>query len=179
MSIEAPERTVTTLPDDLLPRTISHVNPYARIFVTGTPQNTVGEYVNDYEYTGPDAPDFHIAHFDLVVTAFVGAPPLGTSEIRCLFNDSPLTSEPMQRLDATARHAANLHKRDGADILFRCHQGLNRSTLLAGMTMVRLGLSVEEIINSTRQYRDDRCFSNPWFVNHLYAYASGIDTRYY
>lgn len=61
---------------------------------------------------------------------------------------------------------------EGKTVLVRCQAGLNRSSLVAALTMVELGLSPQDAIDRIRAGRHVNCLFNRSFVEHVRAAAS-------
>ena len=57
--------------------------------------------------------------------------------------------------------------REGRSVLVRCQAGLNRSSLVAALALVRLGLEPQEAIDRIRERRHVNCLFNRSFVAHV------------
>jgi hypothetical protein len=73
----------------------------------------------------------------------------------------------LKKLDAVADLAARLIQ-DGHRVLSHCGMGFNRSALVAGLALCRLGLSGREAVARLRQCRPGALF-NDCFAAHLEA----------
>ena len=72
----------------------------------------------------------------------------------------PVTAQDRTRIQATARAVAR-HVRAGRRVLVTCHQGRNRSGVIAGLALVELGIPGAEAANRIRYLRDG--LTNPHF----------------
>lgn len=59
--------------------------------------------------------------------------------------------------------------REGRTVLVRCQAGLNRSSLVAALALVELGLQPQEAIDRIRAGRHVNCLFNRSFVEHVRA----------
>lgn len=74
--------------------------------------------------------------------------------------ETPVTEEDRTRIQAAARAVAR-HIRAGRRVLVTCHQGRNRSGVIAGLALVQLGVTGLEAANRIRHLRDG--LTNPHF----------------
>lgn len=56
---------------------------------------------------------------------------------------------------------------EGKKVLVRCQAGLNRSSLVAALALVRRGWQPQEAIDAIRAGRDQNCLFNRSFVRHI------------
>jgi hypothetical protein len=103
--------------------------------------------------------------FDAVVTMYAWARPVdwGVEELRWGIYDSPTRGID---LDSMADTVAWAHRRwkAGKRVLIRCQAGLNRSSLVAALVLVRDGVEPGEAIAKIRRTRSPRALFNPKFV---------------
>jgi protein-tyrosine phosphatase len=52
-------------------------------------------------------------------------------------------------------------------VLIRCQAGMNRSSLITAMVLMKEGLSSDEAIDLIRKQRSEYCLSNQHFVEYL------------
>lgn len=86
----------------------------------------------------------------------------------CLYVYFPIFDEelpPLSRLDAVATLGAHLI-RDGHSVLSHCGMGFNRSALVAGVILNKLGMGGSEIVDRIRARRPGALF-NEVFANYL------------
>jgi protein-tyrosine phosphatase len=82
----------------------------------------------------------------------------------------------LEKLDAVAELAARLIQ-EGHTVLSHCGMGFNRSALVAGLALCRLGLSGKEAVAQLRRCRPGALF-NDCFAAHLETIeARGAATR--
>jgi len=114
-----------------------------------------------------------VDEFDLVVSLY-SRPGFGPSEgvrhIRYRMADSDLDPEHHTRLDEMAEHVAGA-LRNGERVLVRCQAGINRSSLVCGLAMLRLGWGAEEAIERMRKVRSPYVLFNQSFVDYLRSEA--------
>lgn len=83
--------------------------------------------------------------------------------------DGPLDPADHQRLNELAEIAARAVRR-GDKVLVRCHAGMNRSALVAGMAMIKLGWNVDDAVARMRDVRSHWVLFNDDFVSFLHAF---------
>jgi hypothetical protein len=66
-----------------------------------------------------------------------------------------------------ATYLADVIGRSDRRVLVTCHQGLNRSAWVAGMTMRLLGVSFRSVVRRIRAARGPDALSNRWFLASL------------
>jgi len=103
--------------------------------------------------------------FDVVVLAAVEHQDVdlpGYEVIRVPLDDSGPPPSPADRalIRATAKRIA-ARVRAGRRVLVTCHQGRNRSGVLAGLALVELGLPRERAVGRIQRYRNG--LTNPFF----------------
>jgi len=107
--------------------------------------------------------------FDLVVSLhyrFGNSPPMFTEHHTYRLADSDLDPEHHTHLDEMAE-VVEKSVRNGRKTLVRCQAGLNRSALIAGLAMLRLGYSADDAIRAMRQKRSPYVLCNESFVAYL------------
>ena len=129
--------------------------------------------MNGYSYLIPGGrlaqgsvpPDGVRVPFDVIVLAameFQNVRLPGYEVIRAPLDDSgppPTLAERAIIRDTAARIARRI--RAGKRVLVTCHQGRNRSGVLAGLALVELGLPAERAVGRIQRYRNG--LTNPWF----------------
>jgi protein-tyrosine phosphatase len=103
--------------------------------------------------------------FDVVVLSAVEHQDVdlpGYDVVRVPLDDSGPPPSPADRalIRATAKQIA-AHVRAGRRVLVTCHQGRNRSGVLAGLALVELGLPRDRAVGRIRRYRNG--LTNPYF----------------
>ena len=122
---------------------LNRINPtwhptfvHDRLWLGGTPDHDL--VVAPGTLTSPWAPSVQAHEFDSCLTATPVAGPAGTgvAEYRCTFPDTskPYTFPTRNILDAATWAATRWN--EGDRLLVRCRAGLNRSGLLAALTLV-------------------------------------------
>jgi len=114
------------------------------------------EILEDAEI-GPD-------DFDAVVTMYAWARPVdwGVEELRWGIMDSDQAGIDLESLRETVVWAHRRWKA-GKRVLVRCQAGLNRSSLVAGLVLVREGMEGHEAITTIRRRRARRALFNEKF----------------
>ncbi len=82
--------------------------------------------------------------------------------------DADLLGADATEVARLARLAAD-RVRDGRRVLVRCQAGLNRSSLVAALALVDLGLAPQDAIDRIRDGRHLNCLFNRSFVEHVRA----------
>lgn len=90
----------------------------------------------------------------------------GAIEIRHQMADADLDPEHHTRLDELARIVVDAVN-DGERVLVRCRAGINRSALVAGLALLRMGWTTGEIVARMRQVRSPYVLFNESFVKYL------------
>jgi len=81
--------------------------------------------------------------------------------------ERPVTPNDRTRIQRAARVVAQ-HVRAGRRVLVTCHQGRNRSGVIAGLALVELGVPGPEAFNRIRHLRDG--LTNPHFRRMVLGY---------
>jgi protein-tyrosine phosphatase len=86
--------------------------------------------------------------------------------MRFAFPDGPLEPWTVPEIEALADW---IHKqwKAGDRVLIRCQAGLNRSSLVTALVLMKEGMSADEAIALIRKERSVDCFSNLHFVEYL------------
>jgi hypothetical protein len=96
----------------------------------------------------------------------------------CLYIYFPIYDEDlptMSRLDAVATLGAQLI-RDGHRILSHCGMGFNRSALIAGLILHKLGMPGDEVVRRLRDRRPGALF-NETFASYLSSLSASMPDR--
>jgi hypothetical protein len=120
-----------------------------------------------YQHFEIDPADITLDHFDAVVTMYAWARPVdwGVEELRWGIMDdrnNPIGFD-METMRETVRWG---HRRwsQGKNVLVRCQAGLNRSSLVAALIMVRDGVEPDEAVQKIRSQRSGQClFNKPFY----------------
>ncbi len=80
--------------------------------------------------------------------------------------EEPVTAEDRTRIQGAARTVAR-RVRAGRRVLVTCHQGRNRSGVIAGLALVKLGMARNQAVRVIRTLRNG--LTNP----HFYAMVKG------
>lgn len=127
------------------------------------------DYNVGYNGTQEIKPVYPRDYFDLTVSMYrrgIEFEPTGGEHIETLFPDSGLTDEVIaQAVDASLWIANGV--REGRRVLSRCQAGLNRSSLVAGLAMVRLGYSGADAVQLIRARRSPWALCNEEFADFL------------
>lgn len=115
--------------------------------------------------------------FEAVVTMYAWARPVGwgVQELRYGIMDSPSSSS--FDLDSLKDTVVWAHKKwsKGDRVLVRCQAGLNRSSLVAALVLVREGIEPRDAIRAIREGRSHRCLFNEAFE----AFVLAADAAYW
>jgi hypothetical protein len=111
------------------------------------------------------------ADFDVVVSLFQRwdprySPGLGVEHHTHRMADADLDPEHHTTLDDLANVVAHAAV-DGRKVLVRCQAGLNRSALVMGLALIRLGWTADNAIRMMRQARSPYVLCNESFVAYL------------
>lgn len=82
---------------------------------------------------------------------------------RILLDDDQPSDYDVQLAYELAERLARAKQRRGERILITCAAGLNRSGLIMGLTMRRIGYTGEQAVALIRKARGPRALSNAWF----------------
>lgn len=99
-------------------------------------------------------------------------PAPGVVHFQHRMSDADLDPEHHGPLDVLASHVVDA-VRHGDKVLVRCQAGLNRSALLVGLAMLKMGWRAEDAISRMREVRSPYVLFNQSFVNHLKG-AEGV-----
>jgi hypothetical protein len=112
--------------------------------------------------------------FDSVVTLCAHSLPMGwlVKEFRYPFPDGPIDPATIPEIEALAEWAYSMWK-SGERVLIRCQAGMNRSSLLTALVLMRDGKSVDEAIALIKERRSPYVLSNSHFVKYLEERGSG------
>lgn len=106
--------------------------------------------------------------FDSVVSLCAYTLPVGwlVKEMRFAFPDGPLEPWTIPEIEALADW---IHKqwKAGDRVLIRCQAGLNRSSLVTALVLMKEGMSADEAIALIRKQRSVDCFSNLHFLGYI------------
>jgi predicted protein tyrosine phosphatase len=113
-------------------------------------------------------------NFDTVVTLYAWARPADwfVKELRFGIMDSDMSDFNLEDLRALVQ-TAHTDWKAGRRVLIRCQAGINRSSLVMALVLIRDGLSAKKAIELMRQKRGQAVLSNPHFVDWL----SQLDVR--
>lgn len=126
---------------------------------------------HDYLPDGSRWPDDVVVgdEFDLVISLY-HRPNCGPDpEVRHEYlriPDGPLTLADRQRLDRLADLAAD-HVHARRPVLIRCQAGYNRSALVAGLVLLRLGATAHQAIAAIQDRRSRYALHNEHFCRYL------------
>lgn len=107
--------------------------------------------------------------FDVVVTLDSYSLPVGwlVKELRYGFPDGPVDTEVFEEIERISDWTY-VEWQAGNRVLIRCQAGLNRSSLVTGLVLLKSGKKFEEVIALIRSQRGEYALSN----NHFYEYLS-------
>jgi protein-tyrosine phosphatase len=137
-----------------------------------------GLYVGGHDYQPPTerypAPAVVADEFDVVISLYRRdghGPAEGVLHIERLVLDAGLSAEHLRDMHVLADWAAE-SIRAGLKVLCRCQAGLNRSSLVAALAMVRLGHGPGEAIEQIRVRRSPNALFNHHFVRYIHDSAA-------
>ncbi len=107
--------------------------------------------------------------FDSVVSLCAYTLPVGwlVKEMRFAFPDGPLEPWTIKEIEAVADWVHTQWKA-GDRVLIRCQAGMNRSSLVTALVLMREGMRSDEAIALIREKRSEYCLSNNHFVEYLH-----------
>ena len=113
-------------------------------------------------------------NFDTVVTLYAWARPADwfVKELRLGILDSDTTDLDVEQLYQLVV-AAHQDWKAGARVLIRCQAGINRSSLVMALLLIREGMSARKAIELMRKQRGMAVLANAHFVDWL----TGLDVR--
>lgn len=138
------------------------------LWVGGTADaDTIGSPVGPAHYEPSAFP------FDLVITLFADAQPAPwqVEEMRYGFPDADLTNDVVQRSMTYAAYA-NHRWSNGARVLVRCQQGLNRSGLVAALILIERGHTGTQAVELLRAARGPLMLCNEAFAAWVMQHGS-------
>jgi hypothetical protein len=106
--------------------------------------------------------------FDSVVSLYPHSLPMGylIKEFRYAFADGPLDPATIPEIEGIAKWAYSRWK-SGERVLIRCQAGMNRSSLITSLVLMRDGKSADEAIEIIKNRRSPYVLSNSYFVEYL------------
>jgi hypothetical protein len=106
--------------------------------------------------------------FDSVVSLCAYTLPVGwlVKEMRFAFPDGPLEPWTIPHIEAVAEWIHQQWKA-GDRVLIRCQAGMNRSSLVTALVLMREGMTADAAIDVIRKQRSVDCLSNLHFVDYL------------
>jgi len=106
--------------------------------------------------------------FDVVVSLCAHSLPVGwlVKEMRYAFPDGSLEPEIYQEVERIAEWAYTEWK-DGKRVLIRCQAGMNRSSLVTALVLMRDGVSAIDAVALIRKQRSLQVFSNKEFLKYV------------
>ena len=132
---------------------------------------TLDIWAEDHWHFQIDRPSKRITteDFDSVYTLYASAEPADwfVKEVRLGFWDSAMGDfNPETQLEDIVKMA---HKdwKSGKRVLIRCQAGLNRSSIVMALVLIRDGYSPEEAITVMREKRSEAVLCNKHFVDYL------------
>jgi len=113
--------------------------------------------------------------FDSVVSLCAYTLPVGwlVKEMRFAFPDGPLEPWTIVEIEALADWVHRQWKA-GDRVLIRCQAGMNRSSLVTALVLMKDGMSADKAIELIRKQRSEYCLSNQYFVDYLKKRGTGI-----
>jgi hypothetical protein len=127
---------------------------------------------HDCQFTGSPQGDCHPGdHFDMVVSLHhrEGAewqPTNDAVHLRYSMADADLDPDHHTRLDELASHVEGA-VRNGDKVLVRCRAGINRSALVVGLALLKMGWTTGEAVARMRAVRSPYVLFNESFVQYL------------
>lgn len=115
-------------------------------------------------------PEITKSHFDTVVTMYAWARPVDwfVKEIRFGIYDHDMSDFEVRALHDLVR-IAHSDWRAGDRVLIRCQAGINRSSLVAALVLIRDGMTAHAAIELLRQKRAGGVLRNSFFEEWLLA----------
>jgi len=117
---------------------------------------------------GMPATEVNKTNFDTVVTLYAWARPADwfVKELRLGILDGPMTDYNLDDL-RTLVLSAHSDWKEGKRVLIRCQAGINRSSLIMALVLIREGLSAKKAIDLMRKQRGMAVLANSHFVDWL------------
>jgi len=112
--------------------------------------------------------------FDAVVTLCAYTLPVGwlVKELRYAITDGPIEPQTYSEIERVADWAFTEWKL-GKKLLIRCQAGLNRSSLVTSLVLMRDGWAAEDVIALIRKQRSEYCLGNEHFVKYIESWVKG------
>ena len=106
--------------------------------------------------------------FDVVVSLCAHSLPVGwlVKEMRYAFPDGSLEPEIYREVERIAEWAYTEWK-GGKRVLIRCQAGMNRSSLVTALVLMRDGVSTIDTVALIRKQRSPHVFSNKEFLKYI------------
>ncbi len=106
--------------------------------------------------------------FDVVVSLCAHSLPVGwlVKELRFAFPDGPIDAALYEEVERIADWAYSEWK-SGKKVLIRCQAGMNRSSLVTALVLMRDGLTASEAVELLRKKRSSYVFSNKHFLDYV------------
>ena len=86
--------------------------------------------------------------------------------MRFAFPDGPLEPWTIREIEAVADWV-HAQWKTGDRVLIRCQAGMNRSSLVTALVLMKDGLSADEAIALIRTQRSEYCLRNQHFIEYL------------
>lgn len=109
-------------------------------------------------------------HFDFVVSLAHPEDENGTADTHLILHamaDGPFKGDNVNDVEAASEMVVSRLVM-GQKVLVRCMAGINRSSLVAALVMIKQGLTADEAINKIRSERSPYCLFNPAYVEYLH-----------
>jgi hypothetical protein len=139
-----------------------------RLFLGGTA--TEDDLASEQADSGFGMPETLVnkSNFDTVITLYAWARPADwfVKELRLGILDGPMSNFDLADLKALVV-AAHTDWHAGRRVLIRCQAGINRSSLIMALVLIRDGLSADEAIDLMRSKRGMAVLANSHFVQWL------------
>ncbi len=115
-------------------------------------------------------PEITKKQFDTVITMYAWARPVDwfVKEIRFGIYDADMSDFEVRALQDLVK-IAHSDWREGQKVLVRCQAGINRSSLVAALVLIRDGMKAEEAIALLREKRAGGVLRNSYFEEWLLA----------
>lgn len=133
------------------------------------------DIIGDITYAAPFAQEDQAfitpKDFDTVITLYQYANPVGwfVKEYRYCVYDWKMSHIDLAELYKTAKFA-HAEWRDGKKTLIRCQAGLNRSSLITALVLIREGYTPARAIELIRERRNPECLFNEDFEKFLLTF---------
>jgi hypothetical protein len=131
-------------------------------------------WVGCHDYEGPDGTHVRAVvdhEFDVVVSLYRQpghGPAAGVEHHTMSIPDAALEDEDKDEIDRLAGIVADAVTAQ-RKVLVRCQAGLNRSSLVAALALVKLGWAPSAAITAIREARSLNCLFNRSFIAHVEA----------